>query len=246
MQRDKKRKNLGKILSTLLGRNPDAHGLLPDTHGWISIKTLLQALAESPDLKTVREADLVDICLGSENPPLEMQEGRIRAKERHFASSPELLGELPRILHICIRRKAWPHVSEKGLKASAENPLLFTGDPELALRMGKRKDPKPISLKVHTEKAREVGILFQRHGHCLFSSPEIPPSLLMGPPVTREESKPRPRAAEKLTPATFTPGSFLLRSEGEKAAAKSAKNQKDSWKHNKKRLRRQKGWGEEA
>lgn len=241
MQRDKKLKPLGRMLATLLGRNPDSQGLLPDAEGWIRMKTLLQALAEMPEYRGVREADLVDICCNRDTSPLEMEKDQIRARERFLSSVQASGSRLPKILHICIRSRAWPHVHEKGLKSSPEQPLLLTQDADLALRMGKRKDPKPVLLKIHTEKAHEAGIVFLCHGEQLFSVSELPPSLVMGPPLPKEEKKPkaRPKTPAPLEKQAFTPGSFLLRSEEEKAASRYAKNKKDSWKHNKKRLRRQ-------
>ncbi|TWI77401.1 putative RNA 2'-phosphotransferase [Desulfobotulus alkaliphilus] len=241
MQRDKKLNHLGKILATLLGRHPDSHGLLPDEEGWVSIKGLLQALSESPDLRGVREGDLKDICMNMNDAPLEMQDGKIRAKVRPFASERCPAEMLPKILHTCVRSRAWPHVSEKGLHAAPGNPLLLSKDPELALRMGKRKDPRPTALQVQAFRAATSGISFMRHGEDLFSAEAIPNDFIQGPPVIREEKKKKagPEKPVKPKETNFSAGSFILRSEEEKAAIGRSKKQKDSWKHNKKRLRRQ-------
>ncbi|TYT73408.1 RNA 2'-phosphotransferase [Desulfobotulus mexicanus] len=241
MQRDKKLNNLGKILATLLGRHPDSQGLLPDEQGWISIKGLLQALSESPDLRGIREGDLKDICMNINDAPLEIQDEKIRAKVRSFASEACPAEKLPKILHTCVRSRAWPHVSEKGLNAAPGNPLLLSNDPQLALRMGKRKDPRPAALQVQAFRAATSGISFMRHGEHLFSAETIPTDFIQGPPVIKEEKKKKPASEKTHKPqeTKLTPGSFVLRSEEEKAAIRQSKNKKDSWKNNKKRLRRQ-------
>lgn len=240
MQRDKKLQNTGKILSTLLGRTPDIHGLLPDPEGWFSLKSLMQALSETTDLKGIREADIIDICREKDG-PLEMEEKRIRAKQRIFPELPSQAVNLPKILHICIREKAWPHVFEKGLRAGDHQFLILSSDPDLALRMGKRKGQKPVSLKIQVSKALQENVSFFAHGDVLFCAREIPVSAIMGPPLSKTLKKTKVQARVHENPLekarNFMPGSFLLRSEEEKG--KEGKKPKESWKHNKKRLRRE-------
>lgn len=239
MQRDRKLQSIEKSLSTLLGRTPDIHGLLPDAEGWFPVKSLMQALSETPDLRSIRESDLVDICRESDA-LLEMEEKKIRAKHRTFPALPTFTETLPKLLHISIREKAWPHVFERGLFAGKDAFLILSSDPALALRMGKRKGSKPVSLTIQVAKARESGVSFFSHGEILFCAKEIPASAIMGPPLPKLQKKSRNSEAVREKAEKFMPGSFLLRSEEEKQEGKKGKRSKESWKHNKKRLRREK------
>lgn len=243
MQRDKKLQNIEKTLSTLLGRTPDLYGLLPDPEGWFPVKTLLQALSEEQDFSSIREADLVDICR-EKDALLDMEEKKIRARHRSFPSSPSPAQNLPKLLHVCIREKAWPHVFEKGLRAGAGPFLILSSDPDLSLRMGKRKGPKIVPLKIQIAKALQEGASFLSHGE-LFCAKEIPASAILGPPLPSKSKKAQTGEAFRKKAGPFMPGSFLLRSEEEKQEGAKRKKEKNSWKHNKKRLRKEiRAWEE--
>ncbi|MCW7755210.1 RNA 2'-phosphotransferase [Desulfobotulus sp. H1] len=239
MQRDKKLKTLAKTIETLLGRHPDAHGLLPDAHGWVKITSLLQVFSEDPELPSIHEADLMDISRSITAAPIQVEDKKIRATARSFDPSLQPVTKLPKLLHLYIRSKAWSHVSQKGLCSSTNAPILFTQDKELALRMGKRKDSNPIHIEIHVFRALASGVIFYAAGTHLFVADAIPAEAISGPPVSPQTKQPGKKITTPAVHALSAPASILLHSEGENKSPGQSKNMKESWKHNKKRLRKQ-------
>ena len=149
-------KDLAKLLAYALGRRPDEFGLVPDTEGFVRIKTLLQALGEEAGWKYVRESHLREVVLSVSDPPVEMVESRIRARDGSRLPEPAYEPSPPGLLYHCVRRRAWPHVRQKGLKPVAEARVCLAADPEAALRRGRRIDPDPVLVTVHTTNALDL------------------------------------------------------------------------------------------
>ncbi len=208
MPMKKSPKDLAKLLAYILGRRPDEFALMPDADGYVRIKSLLQALTEESGWGYVRESHLREVLLSIDDPPVELSANRIRAVDRTHAPAPEYEPEPPGLLFGAIRKRAWPHVREKGLSPGAEERLCLALDRETALRRGRRIDPEPVLVTVHTTPAAERGVVFFRFGQTLFLSEHLPPDCITGPPLPKVKEE--PAAAQKPAPAPQPPGSFLL------------------------------------
>ena len=232
-------KDLAKLLAYILGRRPDEFALIPEADGYIRVKSLLQALSEEAGWRHVRESHLREILLSVPDPPVEMAENRIRAKDRSHLPQPEFEPSPPGILYACVRRRAWPHVKEKGLVPSAEAQVCLAADEKTAQRRGRRIDPEPVMVNIHTSTARRLGAIFFRFGAQLFLTDAVPAGALSGPPLPKAKeaaataAKP-PAAAEK------TPGSFVLDLTRDRASAKEGRKRKKDphWKRERRRSRK--------
>ena len=136
-------------------------------------------------------------------------------------------------------------VMEKGLKSHEGGFLVLTPDKNMALRIGKRRDQKPVLLEVMAGTAEKQNILFYAFGD-LFISPQIPARFIAGPPVAKEELE-RPRDAEerkeKATPkqTDFAPGTFSLDISRDPDLQRRAKGKKrKGWKEDARKIRRRK------
>jgi putative RNA 2'-phosphotransferase len=146
-------------------------------------------------------------------------------------------------LYHCIRRRAWPHVREKGLEPGAEKRVCLAADPETALRRGRRIDPDPVLVTVHTTTAHDRGVVFFRFGPVLFLAEEVPAQSITGPPLPKTKEEP-----QKTTPTPAvekTPGSFILdpnrggQSRAGAGGAAGKKRKKDpDWKRERRRSRK--------
>ena len=201
-------KDLAKLLAYALGRRPDEFALVPDAEGFIRVKSLLQALNEEVGWGYVRESHVREVMLSIADPPVELSENRIRALDRTHAPTPEYEPEPPGLLYGAVRKKAWPHVRQKGLRPGAEDRICLALDKETALRRGRRIDPEPVLVTVHTTTAADRGVVFFRFGEKLFLSEDLPPDCITGPPLPKVKEEPAP--AQKPPEAPKTPGSFLL------------------------------------
>jgi putative RNA 2'-phosphotransferase len=231
-------KDLAKMLAYILGRKPYEFGLVPDGAGYVRVKSLLQALSEEQGWKHVRESHLREVLISIPEPPVEMGEGRIRARQREHLPQPEYEPEPPGLLFHCVRRRAWPHVRDRGLVPTEKDRVCLAADPQAALRRGRRIDPDPVLVTVHTAKA--PGVVFFRFGPELFLADQLPADALTGPPLPKAKEEP---AAPKKPSLPETPGSFFFDPTRERRPSSSEKagkpRKKDpDWKRERRKSRK--------
>ena len=242
-----KRKNLeqlAKLISYILGRNPAEFGLVPDSDGFIKIKEFLKALSEEEGLKYVRRSNINEILITLPNPPVEIREEHIRAKHRHAIPSILPAQNLPKLLYTCVRRKAYPSVLENGIRPMGFSHVILSSEPEMARRIGRRRDPMPIQLAVQTEISLDKGITFFEAGETLYLAESIQPGCFTGPPLPKQKEPTIKKDAEDEPALDRMPGSFLMTLKDTKAHDKNAqqkKKRKDAaWGKDSKKIRKQK------
>jgi putative RNA 2'-phosphotransferase len=234
--------SLVSLMAFILGHRPDEFGLVPDTGGHITYKELLRAIHEEPGWGHVRQSHIVEVLVGKGGPLFEWDENRIRAIDRRWTLDLENPSpDLPKILYACVRRKAHAHVMEQGLKS--DTFLVLAPDRDRAMRIGQRKDPKPVLLEIMTGPAREEGVPFYSFGD-LFLAREVPPRVISGPPVHDEgrEAKPSQKAKkEKPAPPDFLAGTFALDVHRDPDRFRRFKGKKQrGWKEEARKMRRTK------
>ena len=236
---------LAKMLAYVLGRRPDEFGLVTDSEGFVKIKDFLKALGEEEGFRHVRQGSLDEILVTIPEAPIEIQEDRVRAKDRaHLAphAPPETL---PKLLYTCVRRRAYPVVLENGISPCNYPMVLLSSNKDMAKRIGRRSDGTPVMLTVSVDKAREAGVCFLSAGGCLYLSQAIPPSCFSGPPLRGVQDEPtsrEPRTVPPAPPAPKLPGSFfpdpaeILSGEG--GGRKDKRGKRPEWKRGRKRMQR--------
>lgn len=209
MAQQKSPKKLSKFISYILGHRPDEFGLVPDPDGFVKIKELLKAICEEDGWKYVRKSHIHEILITLPKPPIEIKDNVIRAKNREKLPKQIPVHHPPKILHTCVRRKAYPFLITKGISPRGHEHVILSSGKEMAERMGKRIDQLPVLLTVSTRKAQDKGVEFYRTGGSLFLAGFIPPGSFTGPPLPKEkpEEKKRDHEVEKVAPKT--PGSFF-------------------------------------
>ncbi len=229
MDRLKSLKQLAKLIDYILARRPDEFGLVPDGQGFVRIKDLLKAIGEEDGFKYVRRGHLDEIRLSLADRSFEIVDNRIRAVDRRHLPEPAPASDLPKLLYTCVRRKAYPHVSEKGIVPSWHSRVVLSSSRQLARRMGKRMDAAAVELTVQVAHCRQQGVNFFQAGQSLFVADRIPAGCFSGPPLPRE----KPAVAATERPAhpeqQPTPGSFFIDLEkkfapGGKSKQKDRKN----------------------
>lgn len=234
--------DLSRFLIYILAHRPDEFGLVPDSIGFITMKELLRAIHEEPGWGYVREGHIREVLIGKDRALFVWEEDRIRAVEKRWHLDLQTPSEnTPKILFVAIRRKAHVHVMEKGL--FSDRPLVLSPDPDTALRIGRRRDPKPILLEVMTGPAREQGISFQAFGD-LYLANEIPAEFISGPPVPEEIPEPHPPKKEKTVaqPSILSGGTFVLDVHRDPDLSRRRDGRKPrGWKEDSRKIRRNKG-----
>ena len=175
---------LAHFLEYLLGRSPDEFGLVLDPEGWADFKHVLQVCSEEKDWKGTNRTRIVDLAWALPDCPFEFDEKRIRLKPESEAASHIPIREAsipPKILYYGCRRRPYRTYLCEGIGTleGKEFPLCRTK--EMAIRIAKRRDPKPIVVEVNTEKALSTGTRFLAYGDHLFIVDWLEAESLSGP-----------------------------------------------------------------
>ena len=210
MKPQQKAKQLAKFLTYVLGRRPDEFGLVADFDGFITVTSLLQALGEDAGWRHVRKKDLEALFRILPEVPLELADNRVRATDTTHLPVPHVKMKLPKLLYTCVRRRAWPVVAAHGLRADdpEKPPIVATIDQAMALRRGRRIDPEPVLVTIHTAASQEQGALFKQYGELLYLTAYLPAKAVSGPPLPREKPQ-RKKTRPKTRPRA--PGSFTVK-----------------------------------
>jgi len=233
MSKAKERKALARQMGYILGRRPDEFGLIPDADGFVKVKELLKAIGEDPDSRHVRIGHLQELVVTLPDPPIELVENRVRARNRDHLPSLQVTEDLPKLLFTGIRRRAWPAVHERGLFVSTGESIVLSSDRTLAERMARRKDSAAVLLTVQTGPLISRGIMILQYGETLFSAREVPVGCFSGPPLPKEKPHPEPqkKAVRSATPGSFEPDlESILSGDAQKPKNKrKRKREKPPW-----------------
>ena len=203
-------KQLGKLIEYILLHRPDEFGLFLNDDGSLPIKELLWALHEETGWKHVRSGHLKELSLSDLQLAFIVEESFVRPK--HAPSKAGSVTVPPRLLNFASKRKAYPVILKHGLKSGGRPYAPLATTEEMALRIGKRRDPQPILLTVHAAQAHDSGHEFFYCGELLYLVKTFPPKFISGPPL-RETPQPRKVSRPKPVQEPEIPemvGSFLL------------------------------------
>ncbi|MBW2227521.1 MAG: RNA 2'-phosphotransferase [Deltaproteobacteria bacterium] len=224
MAQQKSLKRLSKLISYVLGHNPAEFGLVPNPDGFVKLKEFLKAVSEEGGLRYVRRSDINEILTTLPDPPIEIKDNYIRAKHRDKLSGLRPAQSLPKLLFTCVRRKAYPTVVEKGIFPMGFSHVILSSKPEMAERMGKRKDPEPVLLSVQTRISMDRGIVFYKAGDPLFLTESISPGCFTGPAPPKPKEAPEKQKTPEKEILIKMPGSFLMEFKDKKTVHKPSKH----------------------
>lgn len=246
MNRIKQIEQFAKFSTYVLGRHPDEFGLIIDDNGYVKIKEFIQAITETDGWRHVRNSHINDIMLMLNDPPIEVDEKRIRARDRSRLDPPVICESPPKTLYVCITHKSYLPVLDKGIHPTAHASIICCKDREMAERIGRRRDNQPIILTVNVQKMMDQGLTFRHAGDLLYLTDVIPTDCFTGPPLPKEMPAVKKPVKKVESIETYKKkalgGTFALKMNkpGEKKSKDKKKEKDDSWKNNKKRQRREK------
>jgi putative RNA 2'-phosphotransferase len=229
---------LSKLITYILQHRPDEFGLVLDEDGFVFLKELQQAVAEEEGWSYVRRSHIIEAVYTGDRERFEIKDDRIRhalLHRIHYAPvSP------PKVLYQGIRRRAYPHILQKGLDPMGKQYVHLANSPELARRIARRRDPDPLLLEIQAQKAFENGIIFYQANPLIYLTGHTPPAYIIGPPIAK--ALPEKKPSEKKPPAKRwpehereLPGSVLLNLRMEPL---SQEEKGKGWKDHSRRTRR--------
>jgi putative RNA 2'-phosphotransferase len=203
-------KQLAKLFDYILSRRPDEFGLVTDADGYIKIKELLKAVNEEDGFGYVRRAHLNEIMLTVPDHSFEISDSLIRSKKRSGLPRHDYAMDPPKLMYTCVRRKAYPHVHEKGIRPGAYSRVILSSSREMAERMGRRIDHSAVLLTIQVQQSMDQGVAFFQAGECLFLAEFIPPQCFTGPPLPKEKPV-TPKSEDQDTRQQHRPaGSYFI------------------------------------
>ncbi|MBW2409515.1 MAG: RNA 2'-phosphotransferase, partial [Deltaproteobacteria bacterium] len=214
MTKQRSAKQLAKFLDYILSRRPDEFGLVADTSGFFKIKDLIKALNEEAGYRYVRRSHLDEILITLPDPSFEIADKLIRSKVRDRLPQRSVALDTPKLLYTCVRQKAYPHVSNKGIRPTGFSHIVLSSDIDMAERIGKRFDREPVVLHVNVQQSEIQGVVFMQTGDALFLADYIPEGCFSGPALSKvlPKEKPVPKQTKetKASPEPSTAGTFFI------------------------------------
>lgn len=226
-------KQLAKFFNYVLGRRPDEFGLVTDKEGFVKIKELIKATNEEEGLKHVRRSHINEIMVTLPDHGLEVADNMIRAQNREHLLKQSFALDPPKLLYTCVRKKAYPHVLEKGIRPTVYSRIILSSSRSMAERMGRRSDHAAVLLTVQVSHAEDKGVVFFQAGESIFMAEEIPPGCFSGPPLPKEQPDARKNDKSKTEQAQTMAGSFFMDLEKKEKQATPGSKQKRRNKKNK-------------
>ncbi len=224
---------LAKNLAYILHHAPEQHGLFWTPDGTMPWKEFYWALQEDPSLRFVREAHLREIGFLGIEFPARLEDKTLHLCEGYSGHPLQPTAEVPSRLHFACRRKAYLNTLENGLRPGSRPFVPLFTDRDLALRVGKRRDPGAIVVEIEALSASEDGVAFWHAGQGMFLVEALPAKYLVAPRLKesfleelanlakKEKNKNKAGGREQTSPPT--PGSFFLQSKHlEETASKSS------------------------
>jgi putative RNA 2'-phosphotransferase len=181
---------LAHFLEYLLGRSPDDFGTVLDPEGWIDLKQVIQVCSEEKEWKGTTQTRIRDLAWALSDCPFEFDEKRIRLRPDCAAASHSPVREIstpPKTLYYGCRRRPYPTYMAEGIGVLEGKEIVLSRSKEMAIRIAKRREPKPILVEVNTEKALSTGTRFTSYGERLFLVERLDVKALSGPPVKEKE-----------------------------------------------------------
>ncbi|UCD88587.1 MAG: RNA 2'-phosphotransferase [Desulfobacterales bacterium] len=234
MVKRKSAKQLAKFIAYVLGRKPGEFGLVADDNGYIKIKEFLKAICEEEGFRYVRRSHIDEILVSLTNPPIEIHNNYIRAIYRDNLPQQKPTQNLPKLLYTCVRKKAYPLVLVKGIRPMDFNKVILSSTPQMAERIGKRKDQSPVLLTVQTQKSMAQGIIFYAAGETLFLAESIHIGCFTGPSLPKQKTPVIKQEAPADQALPKYPGSFIVEKHNiddrKKTYQQKKKRKKAAWK----------------
>jgi len=203
-------KQLAKFIDYVLSRRPDEFGLVLDADGFVKIKEFLKAVGEEEGFRYVRRAHLNEIILTVPDQAFEISDNSIRSKSRDQLPRHRYAMNPPKLLYTCIRRKAYPHVYDKGIHPSGYAQVILAASRAMAERMGRRIDHSAVLLTIQVQQSVDQGVVFFQAGENLFLADFIPARCFTGPPLPKDKPLFKQPDASDARPEKKPAGGYFI------------------------------------
>jgi putative RNA 2'-phosphotransferase len=172
---------LSKTLSYILRHHPKDFGLKVEVDGSVDVEELIGALKERfPDISY---QDIKEVVEKDKKGRFSFLKGgeRIRANYGHSIKgiNPEYKAVTPpEFLYHGTARRFKASILKEGLKPMGRNFTHLSKTIEEAVKVGKRRDPKPVVFRIKALEANRAGHVFYRTGKGIYLTHYVPVEFL--------------------------------------------------------------------
>ncbi|WP_281813050.1 RNA 2'-phosphotransferase [Vallitalea longa] len=166
---------LSKEVSYALRHAPSEYGLILDENGWVDVQGFLEALRKKNKWTLVKLDDLICMIEASDKKRHEIVNNKIRALYGHSIVSQikKEIAEPPEYLYHGTARRFIKSIKEKGLLSQERQYVHLSVDEETAYEVGKRRDQKPVILRIRAKLAFVNGVSFYKGNDKIWLSDSI-------------------------------------------------------------------------
>jgi len=194
---------------------------------------------------TINRDNINEMMISLPDPPLEISEKHIRAKDGQQIPKRVSPEHLPKLLFTCLRPKALHIILEKGILPMGRKHVILSSDKKMAKRIGRRIHASPALLTVSVDTAIKLGTLFLQTGETLFLARSIPvgcfttPQLPKEPRVAKHKEPPKPKGRDRFPGSFFPDITEQVETIEPKKMTRKQRREKDiDWKKSRKQTRR--------
>ncbi len=168
-------RELSKEVSYALRHAPAEYGLILDENGWVDVQGLLDALRKNNKWTSVKLDDLFCMIEASDKKRHEIVDNKIRALYGHSTASQikKEIAEPPEYLYHGTARRFIESIKENGLLSQERQYVHLSVDEETACEVGKRRDEKPVILRIRAKLAFMNGVSFYKGNDKVWLSDSI-------------------------------------------------------------------------
>ncbi|MCI4349246.1 MAG: RNA 2'-phosphotransferase [Thermoplasmata archaeon] len=173
--------HLGRVMTGILRHFPDKYGIVVDTHGFISVPQLVQAISSRHrGYHWLRAHHLIAIAESDPKGRYEVREERIRATYGHTVEIDLDLPteDIPPELYFPVTSDEAPLVLEVGLKPSDRKKVHLSKTADDARAAGSVRRPDPVILAIDTRAARGDGIVIMKAAKTVYLTDQVPAKFL--------------------------------------------------------------------
>ncbi|PTM58550.1 RNA 2'-phosphotransferase [Desmospora activa] len=170
-----------KFLSLILRHRPERVGIQLEAGGWVEVDRLLTACRQHG--MPIDRATLERLVKTNDKQRFAFNEdgSKIRANQGHSLSVNLGLKPVqpPLWLYHGTARQFLPSIEKQGLLKRNRHHVHLSGDPQTAIRVGKRHG-RPVVLKVGAKEMAADGYTFYRSDNGVWLTKAVPPRYLEG------------------------------------------------------------------
>lgn len=172
---------LSKEVSYVLRHHPEQYDLQLDSDGWVDINVLIEALKKKKKWQLLSRDDIIEMIKVSNKKRHEIVGDNIRALYGHSTSKTIYKEKIepPQFLYHGTARRFVESIMKNGLLPRERQYVHLSTDKQTACEVGKRRDDKPVLLKVMAKTAWDNGISFYIGNKNIWLSDSIPSEYIM-------------------------------------------------------------------